>query len=92
MQAYVNSLNNGLGYQNVPLSTNASPSEKTGKDITVSAYESINDYRASNSVSFEPGFTFTADVTSASFHASVLRPTGDALFPFNSSEPIRLTF
>lgn len=91
MQSTIDALAGNLGYQNVApdIVTTSATGMKTGVDITVSAYESINDYQASHSITFGSGFSFHSGVTGPALHVSVFNAAdkgGTDVFPTTNEE------
>ncbi|MCE2896176.1 MAG: DUF6443 domain-containing protein [Flammeovirgaceae bacterium] len=96
MQSTVDALGSGLGYQNLDPQSRTISGVKVGMDIIVSAYENINEYKAINSVTLKPGFTFTAGTTAAAFRASIddgsVSSTSADVFPTTNDEALVISY
>lgn len=88
LQAKVNALSGGQGYQNAP-----APSMRSGVDIISSAYDGYREYQASNSVVLQPGFSVAASAQS-DFRASIGNGTSqnDGIFPANEMQNMTATY
>jgi RHS repeat-associated protein len=94
MQLTVDGLSSGLGYQNLVPQTISGL--KTAIDFVITAYEGINEYKAVNSISLKPGFSFIAGPASPSFRASIddgaVNPTSADVFPNANDEALVISY
>ncbi|MBX2944153.1 MAG: hypothetical protein KF860_17620, partial [Cyclobacteriaceae bacterium] len=92
MQITIDGQNGGLGYNNFI----GTPPDYNVADYYLSAYEGINEYIASNSITLQPGFTFTAGTTAPSFRAVVIPDSGgsnsDSVFPTTNDHALVVTY
>ena len=93
MQAFVNGLDNGAGYQNTTPPANTTESMRTGTDIVSAAYDGYSEYQATNSIVLQPGFSFSA-ATQGTFVASIGNGGSPASsgFPTENAEALVITY
>jgi RHS repeat-associated protein len=93
LQNAVNAINGGKGYQHVVLEPESIFEARTGVDITAVQYDGYREYRASNSISLKPGFSFAA-TTETSFRGFIGNGTnqGATVFPSENIEDLTFTY
>ena len=96
MQATVDAVSSGLGYQNLDPQARVISGVKVGLDVIVNGYENVNEYKAVNSIILKPGFTFTAGTTATAFRASIddgsATATSADVFPTTNDEALVISY
>jgi RHS repeat-associated protein len=93
LQAIVDALNGGVGYQNTIPPKYLVADIQTGTDIILTAPPVMPEYQATTSVSLKPGFSFSASVT-AEFSASIGngKTQRNSAFPSEGDEALTVTY
>lgn len=90
---YVNQLDGGKGYQNVSAPTYSANQVRTGATISSSAFDGYKEYHATQTITLQPGFSFSASAANT-FRASIGSSfsIGTTVFPSENVEDHSITY